>query len=427
MTNDAEKLRSFRLIGNESEIRLAEDLLHRQGYRFEPEPFHPLARSLREEPRALGGSLAATFGRIYIQDRSSMLPPVLLAPRPGDDVLDVCASPGSKTGFLAQLVGPGGFVLGNEPSRDRLATLRQNLRRLNLAQTATVGYAGEELPFAPGSWARIQLDPPCSGWGTAEKHPKVLQLWSGNKVAPLIAIQRRLLEKAAEMLAPGGCVLYSTCTTNVGENEEQVAWALDQLDLGLEPLPHPPGFAVAKPERPGLDGVLRVAGPGECGQGFFLALLRKAGHPAPPTLPSRTTRPPGTPLRLQSLECGAALAWDNLPDGECYDFRGRVFFLPRRALELLPQEARWQGTPLGRLAGKAFRPDPGARILLPTDPARLGPENVCDVEDPADLDLLLAGQALPAPGGKGPVGLYYRGLPLGWLARKGRRLLWTER
>ena len=96
-----------------------------------------------------------------------MLPPLALAPAPGSAALDMCASPGRKTGFLAQLVGRTGFVLGNEPSPTRLGTLRANLHQLNLIQAATCSYSGDALPLRPGSWDAILLDPPCSGWGTA--------------------------------------------------------------------------------------------------------------------------------------------------------------------------------------------------------------------------------------------------------------------
>lgn len=223
--------RSFRLVCETRHIPLVEALLRAQGYEFEPEPFSPLCRRLCREPRPLGGSLAAFFGYIYIQDRSSMLPPLALAPRTGEAVLDVCASPGSKSGFLAQLTGPTGFVLANEPAPARLGTLRANLHQCNLLQAATCSYGGENLPLVPASWNAIQLDPPCSGWGTAEKHPRVLKLWQGDKLNSLIGLQRRLLRHAASLLAPGGRLVYSTCTTNEAENEAQVCFAEKELGL----------------------------------------------------------------------------------------------------------------------------------------------------------------------------------------------------
>lgn len=413
-------LRSFRLVGRLDEAAGIEALLAAQGFVCEPEPFWPQARRLLSGPGALGGALAARFGRIYIQDRSSMLPPLLLHPPPGATVLDMCASPGSKTGLLSQLVGPEGFVLAVEASADRLGTLRANLRRTQAANAATAGLSSERLPLAPGSFDYILLDPPCSGWGTAERNPRVLSLWTGGKTAPLVRLQRILLEKAALLLAPGGRLLYSTCTTNVEENEAQTAWALEQLPLEPAALTPPPGFLFEEP-RLGLTGVLRVAEDSP-GQGFFLAAFtRQGGERAEP---GRTTEPPGRPLDPARLAGEAPLRWENLPPGQVYDFKGKVFFLHARALGLLPPDLRWQGFPLGKLAGGVFRPDPLCRALLPAM-EDLEPGRCLDAQAAQELETLLMGQGLPASPGRGPVGLFFRGLGLGYLARKGQRLLWS--
>lgn len=359
-----------------------------------------------------------------------MLPPLLLNPPSGAAVLDMCASPGSKTGLLSCLVGPQGFVLAVEASADRLGTLRANLRRTGAANTATAGLSSEHLPLQPGSFGHILLDPPCSGWGTAERHPKVLTLWTGDKTATLVRLQRILLAKAAELLAPGGRLLYSTCTTNVEEDEDQAAWALDHLDLELAPLAPPPGFIFEEPRRP-LPGVLRVAEESE-GQGFFLAcFVRRGGERA--TASGATTGSGGLPgrrLAPDRLSVEAPLDWGNLPPGALYDFGGKVFFLHEQALALLPRGLRWQGFPLGKTAGGVFRPDSLARVLLPPL-AGLAPGQAVDITAPADLEGLLSGRALAAgPDGacgatRGAAGLYFQGLPLGYLTRKGARLLWT--
>ena len=152
MTDTPSLRRSFRLVCNPGQIPSVEALLSAQGFVFEPEPFSPLARRLLQEPFPLGRSLAAFWGYVYIQDRSSMLPPLALAPGEGARVLDMCASPGSKTGLLAQLVGREGLVLGNEPARPRLANLRRNLAALNLLQAVTCSWPGESLPLPDASW-----------------------------------------------------------------------------------------------------------------------------------------------------------------------------------------------------------------------------------------------------------------------------------
>lgn len=413
-------MRSFRIVAPARHISLVEELLRAEGFDFEPEPFAPsICRRLTCEPFALGESMAAFFGYVYIQDRSSMLPPLLLDPPEGAAVLDMCASPGSKTGLLAQLVGPTGFVLGNEPSRDRLETLRQNLRRMNLPQAATCSYAGERLPLSAASWSHILLDPPCSGWGTAEKNPKVMALWSPDKVEPLVRLQRGLLRQAAELLAPGGRLLYSTCTTNVRENEEQAAWAVEELGLVARPLDSAPGFAF-EPALLGLAGVLRVDQAASGAQGFFLACLERPPAPDEDETPyeEHEARLPGRELRRESLGLDDVFDWSLLPPGRVHDFNGKVIFLPEAAMAL-PTGFRWQGFLLGKLAGKALRPNPRLRAALRPDG-----ESV-DLRDPAEARSLLSGRGLEADGHGAYVGLRWRGLPLGVLARKGRRLLWT--
>ena len=480
-------LRSFRLVCKPEQAPLVECLLQAQGFAFEPEPFFPLARRLAAGPLPLGSSLAAAFGYIYIQDRSSMLPPLALVPESGAAALDMCASPGSKTGLLAQLVGARGFVLANEPSANRLATLRRNLQSLNLFNCATTSYSGEKLPLpsAPDSlfprlaegeeesgWDHILLDPPCSGWGTAEKHPQVLRLWRGDKVKPLIALQRRLLAEAARLLRPGGRLVYSTCTTNTEENEAQLHFAREELGLDFLPLGPLAGFSFADAELPGFAGVWRV-NTGEDGQGFFVALLQK---PGPETFSEREEGPAdGTGLaaalsgdtgkvsrtggreqgffvrpwekdsrhvgerhrhgrnkrdgeRRQATEfldrasfAGPYLDPALLPPGDVAVFNSVVHFLPEHSRRLPKRGFAWKGFPLGRL-GPGQRLSPHLRGLMPpADALRQQGLPCLDVDDPAPILALLAGQSLSV-GAPGPeLGLYFRGLPLCRLAVKGRR------
>lgn len=257
-----------------------------------------------------------------------------------------------------------------------------------------------------------------------------MELWSESKTAPLVALQKTLLSRAADMLRPGGTVLYSTCTTNIEENEAQVAWAMDQLSLELEPLSEPDGFVFGEPLLPGMDGVLRVAEASE-GQGFFLARFRKKDDQgAIEGIGVQKRVLPGSRVDLDRILGCDGLALKNLPAGEAYDFGGKVYFLHEQALRLIPASLRWQGFPLGKVAGRGakarFRPGPMARVLLPSVDAD-GPLDVFDVADTDILERLLTGQSLTFKPGKGPVGLYYRGVPLGWLSRKGNRLVWTAK
>lgn len=415
--------RTFRFACPEADRPMAEALLRGQGYTFEPEPFSPLALRLTGEPRPLGASIANFFGLIYIQDKSSMLPPLLLDPAPGATVLDMCASPGGKTGILALAAGPHGFVLANEVSRSRLATMRRNLDRMNVLGAGTCAFPGQELPLPDGAWPAILLDPPCSGLGTLDKHPEARR-WQGDKAWPLVHLQRELLTRAAALLAPGGTLLYSTCTTNPAENEEQTAWAMSELGLVLDPLETPPGFGLRDPAVPGLDGVLPVDGASSGGQGFYLARLTRPGTAAP--APGHGGTPAkGRPLSRREREAvdhgGAHL--DGLPPGEVLRFGDAAFHVPTPAVRSLPPDLPWQGAALGRFRKDRFLPNPRVRALLPgaDHPAALHADTV------ADLERLLAGQALDAPHGARFAALYFMGRPLCRLAVKGRRALWSER
>lgn len=408
---------------------MVEDLLRAQGYDFVPEPFSEWCRKLTHEPRPLGLSLAAFFGLIYIQDRSSMLPPLALNPVPGSAVLDMCASPGSKTGFLGQLVGPNGFVMGNEPNHARLATLRQNLFTINLLHTATCSYSGEALPLPSGMWQQIQLDPPCSGWGTVERHPDVLKLWQGDKVKPLVGIQRKLLEEAERLLAPGGRVVFSTCTTNVQENEEQVHWARETLGLVVDPIAPFDGFTFEAPYLADCEGTLRVDPEASDAQGFFIAAFRKpAEAPQPETDEAFEPGLAADILPRHALTM-TGVDPDRLPAGEIATVNEQAIFLQQFALEHFPRNFRWRGFPLGKAAAGEVRPSPRLRTLMPEfDDGNHGtPCNGINMDDPAPIQALLTGQSLTVETKEKELGLYFRGLPLGRLRVKGKRALWSEK
>lgn len=417
------KARTFRLACPAQDAPLADALLAAQGYTWTEEPFSPLARRVVDEPAPLGSSLAASFGLIYIQDKSSMLPPLVLDPPAGSAVLDMCASPGGKTSLLSMLVGAEGFVLGNEPNRSRLETLRRNLHRMNALNSATASESGEALPLVSDSWPSILLDPPCSGWGTVEKNPSVTTIWRDEKTEPLIRLQRELLAHAADLLAPGGTLMYSTCTTNARENEEQARYAMDELGLTLLPIDPPAGFYAEPTGVPGTEGVFRVDGEASDSQGFFLARFAKPGDPADAADPVRG-KLPGRPLSRGEREaCALAGAdFESLPPGEVMRFADNAFFVHEQARTLLPADLRWQGYLLGRFTGKAFRPHPRVRALLPAENAP-----VLDTNDVGEIVRLLTGQSLPAPG-KAKYGvLSFEGRPLARLTIKGSRALWSDR
>ena len=426
MIEKSPNARFFRMVcAPEDKTRVAA-LLQAEGFAFAPESISSWSFRLLEEPKPLGSSLAAFFGLIYIQDRSSMLPPLVLAPPPDAAALDMCASPGSKTGLLAQLVGHNGLVLGNEPNPTRLGTLRRNLETANLMHTATSRSAGEKLGLAPAAWPHILLDPPCSGWGTAEKHPLVMKLWTGDKIKPLVNLQRDLLRRAAELLQPGGRLVYSTCTTNSAENEDQADWAEERLGLAPEMFFEPgreSGMALSR---------LHVAGGEGEGQGFFVALFTKPkkGEGNASAMDESTADErreawwAGWRERLiprDSLE-SACIDPTRLPRGEAAAFNENLIFMPAGLAGLVPETVSWRGFGLGKFTGGAARPSPRLRALMP------GPEDCpsLDVDEPEIIRRLLNGNSLGLDRPGREAGLYFQGLPLGILRLRSGRAMWSE-
>lgn len=400
--------RTFRLTGQPQEVPATEALLRAEGFAFEPLELTPSARILTAEPFPLGRSLAARLGLLYIQDLASMVPPLLLAPQPGEAVLDLCASPGSKTGMLAAAVAGGGLVVANEPSPRRLSVLRANLRQVGALAAVTVAFS--RFPDLPEGlrFSRILVDAPCSGWGTAAKHPEVLRLWRADKTGSLETLQRQLLVRAAVLLAPGGTLVYSTCTTNRRENEDQAAWVRDALGLIPADPPKVPGVAVEAT----APGCLRVVDPR--GQGFFAAVFRAPGSPRPwPADDAGQVR--AHPVRHHFPQAGP------LWDGFVVAVRGQTLELAPAPALALPADLGWRGLEMGR-QGKEVSWSLGCRAL-----GSLVEAPVLTVDEPGLLARLLAGESLAHPGAPGRVKLLFQDVFVGWLARRAGRVVWTNR
>jgi len=417
--------RSFRLVCAPSEIPAVESLLYAEGFEFVASGISEWARRLTKEPKPLGSSYAAFFGLIYIQEELSLLPPLYLNPAPGSLVLDMCASPGGKVGFLAQLLASGGAAVANEPVTKRCYLMRDNLERLNLMNAVTSRYPGERLPFLPESFSSILLDAPCSGWGTVCKYLEGEEVQED--VKHLLNTQRRLLQKAAEILAPGGRILYSTCTANFRENEEQMRYAADNLGLNIKPLQEIPGLKYEAPQDDDMHGVLRIRSSQSDRGYFFLACLEKPGqgsledHSLQEQGLEQNRPRVGKGLNLNTLE--EMFCWENLPPGKVELFQKRLVFLPEVARQVLPDDYYWWGATLGRVHKNKFHPNPRMRVLLPT-----AEEDVSILATRiADLDRLLSGQSLNVSSRQRLMGLYWQDLPLGWLKVKGGRCLWSDR
>jgi 16S rRNA (cytosine967-C5)-methyltransferase len=189
-------------------------------------------------------------GLWWVQDASAALPALLLGEVKGRTVLDLCAAPGGKT---AQLAAGGAHVVALDRSAKRLKRLEDNIARLGLTDTvqAEVADAASWTPKSPAS--HILLDAPCTATGTIRRNPDVLHLKTRKDMDGLMDTQARLLESAVRMLAPGGVLVYCTCSLQKDEGERQIARLLDK-GAPVKRLPVDPG------ELGGLDSLITPEG-----------------------------------------------------------------------------------------------------------------------------------------------------------------------
>jgi len=180
-------------------------------------------------------------GHWCVQDRAAQWVAPLLNPQAGDRVLDACAAPGGKATHLAELMGDQGEVWAIDRSAGRLQRVAANAARLGTgclqAMAADAAALLEHKPNWRGAFQRILLDAPCSGLGTLARHADARWRISAESVAELVPLQARLLEAMLPLLAPGGTLVYATCTIHPAENGQQIAAFLEahpQLVLAHE-------------------------------------------------------------------------------------------------------------------------------------------------------------------------------------------------
>lgn len=224
-------------------------------------------------------------GRLYIQNLSSMIAPILLAPKPEETVLDMAAAPGGKTLMLAGMMENTGWLSAVELSRERFFRMCDNLKSQGVTNAHTYMTDGRSVgKKCPEMFDRILLDAPCSSEARFKTHePKSMSFWTIHKVKETSKLQRRLLLSAYDALKPGGRLLYSTCSFSPEENESPLQHLLERHGEHLKILPLSLPFDnIQKPlERWGkeiyderIQNAVRIL-PTDTIDGFFICLLEK--------------------------------------------------------------------------------------------------------------------------------------------------------
>jgi 16S rRNA (cytosine967-C5)-methyltransferase len=193
-------------------------------------------------------------GQWWVQDAAAALPTRLFGDVAGKTIADLCAAPGGKT---AQLVHAGAHVTAVDRSPNRMARLRDNLARLSLQAETVVADAAEWPGNNRGGFDGILVDAPCTSTGTIRRHPDVAWLREEADIVALAALQRRLLQRAAALLKPGGTLIYCTCSLEAEEGELAIAALLDS-ETGLRRAPIDASEVAGLNEIVTSDGDLRM-------------------------------------------------------------------------------------------------------------------------------------------------------------------------
>lgn len=234
-----------------------------------------------------GNTIWHEAGLFYLQDPAAMIPVKVLNPRPGERILDLCAAPGGKSTQIGAALEGEGLLICNEPVPKRAQVLSRNLERMGILNAAAVCTMPDVLAEKwPEGFDAVLADVPCSGEGMFRKESASRDEWSPEQAAGCAERQKDIMRAAARMVRPGGRMVYSTCTFNPAENEENIAWFLREN-------PEWRAASFQLPDIDGREGMFTCWPHRTRGEGQFTALLRRDGNGYAALAPDTSIPRPG--------------------------------------------------------------------------------------------------------------------------------------
>lgn len=185
---------------------------------------------IKKERRDIGNLMEHSLGYFYTQEAASMIPPLVLEPKESDVVLDMAASPGSKTTQIAALMNNKGILIANDYTTERMKPLSINIQRCGILNCIVTLMQGQWFKRSNMEFDRILVDAPCSGTGTIRKSLKTLRIWNPNMVKRLSITQKQLIETSFGILRQNGTMVYSTCSLEPEENEAVVDFLINKYE-----------------------------------------------------------------------------------------------------------------------------------------------------------------------------------------------------
>lgn len=288
-TTFVERPTTFRINTIKAKKEEVLEILKQNGFKFERVAWYSDAFILKNKSkRELTDLDIYNEGKIYIQSLASMVPPLVLDPKPGEKVLDLTAAPGSKTSQIAALMNRQGELVANDNNKIRFFKLKHNMEVLGVEGEDFLKLRMEHGAALareyPEHFDKILLDAPCSAETRfIDGEPKTYGYWKEQKVKEMAYKQRQLLLAAWSALKPGGILVYSTCTFSPEENELQVTRLMERvddcelLDINMPDLKHLPIVKTWNEREVNKEVIkksLRIMPTKEI-EGFFVVKMRK--------------------------------------------------------------------------------------------------------------------------------------------------------
>jgi NOL1/NOP2/sun family putative RNA methylase len=341
-----------------------------------------------------GSSAIHIAGAFYIQEPAAMIPAVVLDAKPGEIILDLCAAPGGKSTQIGCAMKGEGLLIANEPVTKRAKTLSGNIERMGIPNAIVTCAWPEQLAERwPEAFDGVLVDAPCSGEGMFRRDPKTRDEWTHEKAAGCAERQRIILASAAKLVCPGGRLVYSTCTYNPDENEENVNWFIKTQ----------PEFSIESFSLPGIDaheGLFNCYPHRIKGEGQFIALFRRKGE-RKAVIPSVCSLPVAT----KEIRKAFMSAFPMLPE-PTHLFGNTLIHMPEfpdiQGIRILRV-----GLHLGEIRGKNIFPDYAAALCMRQ------PEIISLDLGMAEIGKYLAGEEIPG-NTEGWTLIRYQGLSVGW-------------
>ena len=344
-------------------------------------------------------------GVYYLQEASAMSPVALLDPQPGERICDLCAAPGGKTTQIAGRMMGEGFLLCNEWSPKRAKILSRNMERMAVANCLVTNEDTSVLARRfPGGFDKVLIDAPCSGEGMFRKEEAAVTDWSQETVEMCARRQAEILHNGAQLVRPGGRLVYSTCTFAPEEDELAVAAFLNSHPDFEPEVIETPWFA------PVENGGHRMWPHKLLGEGHFAAVLRRKGDEEAEFDPAPGVR---LPKEWQSFAKELGIT---LPAGKAVMFGQSLYWAPEGMPRIDRMKVLRPGLELGTVKKDRFEPAHALALWLK------GCKNVEDLPaDSAEMAKYIHGDVVPS-GQKGWCLVRADGYSIGWGKGDGRVL-----